>query len=118
MLYFVIIAFVSFMLLYIGIAGSEELDVKSAPSRSPTHVRPMPKPIPKPLAKPKVKKLVTPKPKPQKRKVVVSKDKYTEFVDILQAIGFNKKESEKKVTQILKQEPKITQEDFLRKATK
>ena len=71
-----------------------------------------------PLPKPKPLKVNTGqvKPKPKKRKVVVSKAKYTEFVDILQAIGCNKKESEKTVVNILKKEPKITKEDFLRKA--
>ena len=39
------------------------------------------------------------------------------YNDILCAIGFSKREAKTKVNQILKQDPEITQEDFLRKAT-
>jgi len=51
------------------------------------------------------------------KKPEIDNQKLQDYTDILSAIGFNKRESQSIAKSILKDDPEISQEDFLRKAT-
>lgn len=81
---------------------TEEVNTKPAP------VKPAPKPA-----------VVHTKPKPVKiiKKPEIDKTKLNEYADILNAIGFSSKDAKTTVKKLLTQNPNLTQEELLRKAT-
>jgi len=86
---------------------TEEVNTKPAPVK-PAPVKPAPKPA-----------VVHTKPKPVKiiKKPEIDKTKLNEYADILNAIGFSSKDAKTTVKKLLTQNPNLTQEELLRKAT-
>jgi len=82
--------------------------------------------LPKPTESIKIKNLVMepnlamePKPKQKApKKPEIDKQKLQDYCDILKAIGFTSSEAKSKTKSLLTQNPKLTEQELLREATK